>query len=281
MLPLATRLIKYFVGAAFVGVLAWSLLWTVVGLIQEPPVETAEHVVHKHPKDMPLPSDGPFGKFDQAQLQRGFKVYQEVCAACHSLNFVSFRELAGLGYSEAEIKKIALDWGNVRPGIKTPVQDPKAGTWGERDNLPSDRIPKAYYPGTGSPPDLSLIAKARHNGGAYVYSLLTGYRDPTAEELHEFPAIKPGDGMYFNPYFANLNLSMPPPLTQKDQVAYTDGTPATVDQMSKDVSAFLVWAAEPTAQTRKQAGLAVVIFLLLTTALAYGAYLSVWRGVKH
>lgn len=276
MLPLFTRSIKFLIGAGFVFVLLLALIGTVTTLIQEPPQPTAEEEFHKHPEKLELASNGPFGKFDNAQLQRGFLVYEKVCASCHSLNLVSFRDLQKIGYNEAEVKKIAKDW-----VIKQPVQDPKAGTWGERDNLPSDRFPKVYYPGTGSPPDLSLIAKARHDGAAYVHSLLTGYQDQPAELVKRFPAAKTPDGSYYNPYFANLNIAMPPPITSENQVTYSDGTRATVDQMSKDVSAFLVWTAEPTLQTRHRAGMAVVLFLLLATGLAYGAYLTVWRGVKH
>ncbi|ATY32303.1 cytochrome c1 [Sphingomonas psychrotolerans] len=278
MLPLFIRSIKFLIGAAFVGVLGWALLWTVVDTVQNPPAETAEEAMHHHPKELHLASNGPLGKFDNAQIQRGFLVYEKVCASCHSLNLVSFRDLQQIGYNEAEVKKIAKDW-----PIKQPVQDPKAGTWGERDNLASDRFPKVYYPGTGTPPDLSLMTKARHDGAAYVYSLLTGYDEkPSAEALKHFPEFaKPPEGMYFNPYFANLNISMPPPLTGDDQVTYSDGTRATKDQMAKDVAAFLVWTAEPTMQRRHSAGLAVVLFLLIATGLAYGAYLTVWRGVKH
>ncbi|RYD53697.1 MAG: cytochrome c1 [Sphingomonadales bacterium] len=278
MFPLFIRSLKFLIGGAFVFVLGLALFGTVKTMITEPEAETAEHAMHKHPKKLDLPSDGILGKFDNAQLQRGFQVYKEVCAVCHSLNMVSFRELHQLGYTEAEVKKIAKDW-----GTKHPLFDEKGGTWGERDNLPSDRIPKVYYAGTGSPPDLSLMAKARHDGGAYLYSLLTGYGEkPSAEALKHFPEFaKPPEGMFFNPYFANLNLSMPPPLTGEGQVAYADGTRATVDQMAKDVSAFLVWTAEPHAQTRKMAGFAVIGFLLFATILAYGAYLTVWKGVKH
>lgn len=278
MLPLFMRSIKFLIGLGFIFVLFLALIGTITGLIKEPPQPTAEEVMRHHPRELSLASDGPFGKFDRQQIQRGFLVYEKVCASCHSLNLVSFRDLQQLGYSEAEVKKIAKDW-----PIKQPVQDPKAGTWGERDNLPSDRFPKVYYPGTGTPPDLSLIAKARHGGASYVYSLLTGYDEkPKAEHVKQFPDFaKTPDGMYFNPYFANLNISMPPPLTGDDQVAYSDGTRATKDQMAKDVAAFLVWTAEPTMERRHAAGVAVVLFLLIATGLAYGAYLTVWRGVKH
>ncbi|WP_404334339.1 cytochrome c1 [Sphingomonas sp. MMS12-HWE2-04] len=277
MLPLFMRSIKFLVGFAFIGVLALALFGTITGLIKEPPQPTAEEEFHHHPKALALKSDGPFGKFDNAQIQRGFLVFEKVCSTCHSLSLASFRELGDIGYSEAEVKKIAKDW-----PIKQPVQDAKAGTWGERDNLPSDRFPKVYYPGTGSPPDLTLIAKARHGGGAYIYSLLTGYEEQQpAELLKKFPGAKTPEGSHYNPYFANLSIAMPPPLTGDDQVTYSDGTRATKDQMAKDVAAFLVWSAEPTMEKRHAAGLAVVLFLLFATVLAYGAYLTVWRGVKH
>ncbi|MES2444335.1 MAG: cytochrome c1 [Pseudomonadota bacterium] len=277
MLPLFMRSIKFFIGAAFVGVLLWALLWTVVGEIREPAppsVETSEF--HHHPKALHLTSDGPFGKFDNAQLQRGFQVYKEVCATCHSLGLAAFRELEGIGYNEAEVKKIAKDW-----AVKQPTFDPKSGDHGERTNLPSDRFPLVYYAGNGTPPDLTLIAKARHGGASYIYSILTGYEDKQPEELlKQFPAAKTPELMFYNPYFPTLNIAMPKPLTE-GQVTYLDGTRATVPKMAEDVSAFLEWAAEPTAQSRKETGLAVVLFLLLTTFLAFGAYQTVWRGVKH
>lgn len=278
MLPLFLRSIKFLIGGAFIFVLGLALFGTISGWINEPPQETAEEALHKHAKELSLKSDGPLGKFDNAQLQRGLLVYEKVCASCHSLSLVSFREFAQFGYNEAQIKTLAKDW-----PIKQPVQDPKAGTWGERDNLASDRLPKVFYPGTGTPPDLSLMAKSRHDGGAYIYSLLTGYGEkPDPEKAKHFPeAVNTPEGMYFNPYFPNLNISMPPPITSENQVTYTDGTRATVDQMAKDVSAFLVWSAEPHMQKRHSAGVAVVLFLLLATGLAYGAYLTVWRGVKH
>jgi ubiquinol-cytochrome c reductase cytochrome c1 subunit len=277
MTSLLIRSIKFVIGGGFAFVLMIALFGTITGLIKEPPAPTAEHEFHKHPKELALASNGLFGKFDEQQLQRGFKVYKEVCANCHSLSMVSFRELKGLGYNDAEVKKIAKDWPS-----KQPMFDPKAGTWGERANTPADRFPKVYYAGTGSPPDLSLITKARHDGPAYVYSLLTGYEAKQPAELvkHFKGAITP-EGSHYNPYFANLNIAMPPPLTSENQVTYTDGTRATVDQMAQDISAFLVWTAEPTMQSRRSAGFAVVGFLIFATALAYGAYLTVWRGVKH
>ena len=273
MFPLFIRSLKFLIGGAFVFVLGLALFGTIRTMINEPEAETAEHAMHKHPKELHLPSDGPLGKFDNAQLQRGFQVYKEVCAACHSLNAVAFRELHDLGYTEAEVKKIAKDW-----GTKQPLFDEKGGTWGERDNLASDRIPKVYYAGTGSPPDLSLMAKARHDGGAYVYSLLTGYQNPPAN----LPAEnRPGQGLHFNPYFPNLNIAMPPPIQADGQVSYADGTSPTRDNMAKDVSAFLAWTAEPRLENRHRAGLAVLVFLILATILAYMAYQNIWAGAKQ
>jgi ubiquinol-cytochrome c reductase cytochrome c1 subunit len=276
---------KFIIGAAFAGVLMLALLFTVLDLVQNPPQPTAEEEFHEHPKKLALASDGPLGKFDNRQLQRGFQVYSEVCAACHTLGLATFRELKGIGYTDAEVKKIALDFDAK---AKQPTYDAKTGERGERSNTPADHFPHIPYAGNGTPPDLTLITKARHDGGAYVYSLLTGYHDQVGyknekgqELLKEFPAVKTPEGLYFNPYFANLNLAMPKPLTADGQVEYKDGTRATVDQMAKDVSAFLVWSAEPTAQTRKSVGLAVVLFLLLTTLLAFGAYRSVWADKAH
>ncbi|MBX9731027.1 MAG: cytochrome c1, partial [Sphingomonas sp.] len=226
-------------------------------------------------KEVAFASDGPMGKFDRAQLQRGLQVYKEVCSACHSLSRVAFRDLTKLGYSEAQVKKFAADW-----GAKQQVLDPKTGDRTERDNVPADKFPTVYYPGQGVPPDLSLITKARHGGAAYVYSLLTGYSDQPAALLKHFPDAKTPDGLYYNPYFANLNIAMPAPLAD-GSVTYADGTKNTLDQMSKDVAAFLVWTAEPELEQRHSTGFAVLGFLLIGTLLAYGSYRTVWRNVKH
>jgi len=283
MLPLLVRSAKFLIGGAFIFVLLIALYGT---LTAEAPTNTAEHEFHKEHKELALASDGPLGKFDLAQLQRGYQVYTEVCAACHSISMVSFREMKELGYNDAQVKKLASDFDKNH--AKQPTYDPKTGDRGERGNTLADRFPHIPYSANGTPPDLSLIAKSRHGGGAYIYSLLTGYANQAGyknekgqELLKEFPSAKTPTGLFFNPYFANLNIAMPPPLTSDGQVTYLDGTRATVPQMAEDVSAFLVWAAEPTAQSRKQTGLAVVLFLLATSLLAFGAYRSVWAGVKH
>ncbi|RHW19375.1 cytochrome c1 [Sphingomonas gilva] len=278
------RPIGILAGLGFVAVLLWSLVWGAVAFIQEPPQPTAEHEFHKHPRDAGLSSAGLLGKYDRQQLQRGFQVYKEVCAACHGLKYVAFRDLQDLGYSEAEVKAIADQW-----AIETPSVNPETGEAATRKNLPADNFPSPYPNEVAAraannnalPPDLSLIAKARHDGSNYVYSLLTGYRDPSPELLREFPDSKPGQGLYHNPYFANLNIAMPPPIVSEGQVTYTDGTRPTVDQMSKDVAAFLTWTAEPKLEQRKSAGLASLVFILVFCFLAWGAYKNVWRGEPH
>ena len=278
------RLIASIVGAAFVLVLGIALFGSVAGVITDPVAPTAESVAHKHPKELELASNGVFGKFDRRQLQRGFQVYKEVCAACHSLRLVSFRDLEQIGYSEPEVKAIASQWVIEQPSI-----NPETGEAATRKNIPSDRFPSPFANEVAAraannnalPPDLSLITKAREEGTAYVHSLLTGYTTQPASLLKEFPDIKTPEGLHYNPYFANLNIAMPPPLTSDGQVTYADGTKPTIEQMSTDVSAFLTWTAEPNLEARHAAGFASIIFILIFCGLAWGAYQNVWRDVKH
>ncbi|KAJ8137119.1 hypothetical protein OY671_009668, partial [Metschnikowia pulcherrima] len=164
-------------------------------------------------------------------------------------------------------------------GTKQPTFDPKTGDRGERDNSPADHFPMVYYAGQGSPPDSSSITKARHGGGAYVDSSSTGYQDQPAESLKKFPDAKTPEGSHYNPYFANSNSAMPAPSTGDGQVTYSDGTPATVDQMSKDVSAFSIWTAEPKSDKRKQTGWAVSGFSSAATVSAYSSKKQVWSNV--
>ncbi len=278
------RLIASLVGAAFVLVLGIALFGSVYGAITDPAVATAESEYHLHPKEMHLASDGVFGHFDRRQVQRGFQVYKEVCSACHSLRLVSFRDLQQIGYSEAEVKAIANQWTIEQPSI-----NPETGEPATRKNIPSDRFPSPFANDVAAragnnnalPPDLSLMTKARHDGTAYVHSLLTGYQRQPAKLLQEFPDAKTPTGLHYNPYFANLNIAMPPPLTSDGQVTYADGTRPTVEQMSTDVSAFLTWTAEPNLERRHAAGFASMIFILIFCGLAWGAYQNVWRDVKH
>jgi ubiquinol-cytochrome c reductase cytochrome c1 subunit len=240
--------------------------------------ETAEYKHHEYPHS---PENGwsfagPFGKFDRQQLQRGFAVYQQSCAGCHSMNFVAYRNLQEIGYSEAEVRAIASQ------GKEVSIIDPVSGDVGKttRKATPADILPAPFANdiqaraanNNAVPPDLSLIVKARKDGSNYVYSLLTGYKDPPAD-------VEVPPGLYYNPVFHSIKIAMPPPLAE-GAVTYSDGTQATVDQMAQDVTAFLTWAAEPNLERRHQMGWAVLIFLFAATTLAYLAYRNVWADRK-
>ena len=244
--------------------------------------------------DQPVPPrnkwsfSGPFGKFDRGQLQRGFKVYKEVCAVCHGLDLVAFRNLTGLGYSEAQVKAIAAEY-----KIKDGPND--AGDMFERDGRPADRFPRPWANENAAraaygavPPDFSVIAKARtyergfpwfivdiftqfqEQGVDYIVALMTGYDKPPAG------VTVPGS-LQYNTYFPGHFLAMPAPL-EKDRVTYEDGTPQTVEQYAKDVAAFLMWAAEPHLEARKRIGFQVMIFLIVLGGLLYFAKKRVWAA---
>ncbi len=267
------RIISLAVGAFFSLALLLAFGTGAVTYITEPPAKTVEKVYYKKPKELDLPSNGIFGKFDEAQLQRGFAVYQNVCAACHSISQVSYRNLAALGYNEAEIKAIAAK-------ATINAKDPLTGELKDRPGMASDKFPHVTYAGVGNPPDLSLITKARHDGAAYVYSLLTGYENQPASLVRDFPDAKTGANMHYNPYFPNLNIAMAPPISGDDMVTYSDGTKATKDQMAKDVAAFLVWTAEPELEQRHQTGFVWIGFMLFATVLGYMSYRNIWADKK-
>jgi ubiquinol-cytochrome c reductase cytochrome c1 subunit len=272
------RTLGILAGILFVFVSLWSFGHGAYLFVTSPPQESVEHRFHEEPRPLALASDGPLGKFDRQQVQRGFQVYQEVCSACHSLKLVAFRNLQELGYSEDEVKAIADRW-----KIQVPDIDPKTGEPKGRKALPADHFPSPFANETAAraannnalPPDLSLITKAREGGPAYVYSLITGYRNPPASLPEE---NRPGPNLHYNPWFANLNIAMPPPLTSEGQVSYADGTKPTVDQMARDVAAFLAWTAEPRLESRHATGLVTLLFLLIATLLAYMAYQNIWHG---
>ncbi len=233
------------------------------------PALAQEHPATPHVK---WSFDGPFGSFDYASAQRGFQVYKEVCSNCHSMRLLSYRDLRGIGLDDADIKAIAAE-------ITVPGGTNDAGEPVERPALPSDRF-KMPFPndkaaraanGGALPPDQSLIIKARENGPDYVHALLNGYVDAPAGTTT--PA-----GQYYNEYFPGHFLAMPQPL-HDGQVEYTDGTKATVDQMSRDVVQFLTWASEPTMERRKQLGVKAVVFLALLTGLTYGVKRKIWKDV--
>jgi len=251
------------------------------------------HYPIKHPRHVHWSFGGPFGHWDIGQLQRGLKVYKEVCSACHSLNLVAFRNLEALGYSEAQVKTFAADY--------TVTDGPNSeGEMFERPAVGSDYFPApfpnteaaAYANNGAAPPDFSLLAKARapergfpnfvfdvftlyaENGPDYLYSLLTGYQD--APEGTEVP-----EGAHYNPYFiAGPALAMANPLSD-EIVTYDDGSPETVDQYAKDISAFMMWAAEPHLVERKSLGFKVMMFLLLFAALLYLVKKKVWSSLSY
>jgi len=252
----------------------WSLLPGAYNLAFGPkpePQPSAAFYEHGHGPKGGFSFDGPFGKWDTAQLQRGYQVYKEVCSACHSLKYVAFRNLQQLGYTEAEVQAEAASW--TIPGI-----DPATGDQTTNPGKPTDAFPPVYYSGQGHPPDLSLITKARHDGSNYVYDLLTGYGEPDPAKAAKVGFETP-DGLYFNKHFPNVNIAMPQPLSD-GQVTFADGSPNTTADMAKDVAAFLTWTAEPSLIKRKQTGWFVIGFLLFATALAFLSYKQIWAGVK-
>jgi ubiquinol-cytochrome c reductase cytochrome c1 subunit len=225
--------------------------------------------------------EGPLGTWDTQQLQRGYQVYKEVCSACHSLKYVAFRNLQQIGYTEPEVRAEAASW--MVPGI-----DPKDGSVIERPGLPTDQFPSPYandvearaFNNNAIPPDLSLITKARKDGVHYVYSLMQGYTEPDPEDLAKSPDFETPPGLYFNENFYNINIAMPPQLLD-GIVTYSDGTEATTEQMSADVTAFLTWAGEPSLIQRKQTGWFVIGFLAFMTALAFLSYKQIWAAKKR
>jgi cytochrome c1 len=217
---------------------------------------------------------GPIGSFDRAELQRGLQGYTEVCASCHSLRLLAFRDLAALGYGEEEIKAYASNYevedgpddeGEMflRPAIPSDSFVPP---------FPNEQAARASNNGA-YPPDLSLMTKARKNGANYLFALLTGYEDepPAGFEMM--------DGMSYNKYFPGHQIAMPPPLFE-DGVEYADGTAATVEQMAADITAFLAWAAEPELEERKALGIWALGVLAVLFVMTVAVKRRVWSDVK-
>ena len=254
------------------------------------------------PKDVHWSFEGPFGMYDQAQLQRGYKVYREVCSSCHSMNMVAFRNLGDKGgpfwdpkYPNANdnpvVKAIAADY-------QIADIDSDTGEATKRPGTSADLFPNPYANpvagkaanGGALPPDMSLLAKAREGGPAYIYSIVTGDNANIPTGL-TVPA-----GKYYDPYIAgdmspywkgdpnNVPrggvIAMPPPLSP-GKVQFDDGTKSSLNQEAWDVAAFLEWAADPKMEERKQIGLSTMIFLVLFSGLLWAAYRGVWRDVEH
>ncbi len=216
--------------------------------------------------------NGPFGYYDKAAMQRGYKIYREVCASCHSMKHMYFRNLEALGYNENQIKNIASEY-SVQDG---PDDE---GEMFDRPAKPSDGFPAPFandkaaaYANDGAvPPDLSLITKARMNGPDYLYALMTGYQEPP----HDADVV---EGKHWNKYFPGHNISMAPPLSD-DLVAYEDGSAQTVEQYSKDLVQFMMYAADPHMEARKKAGFRVILFLLVFAGIMYAVKKKIWADL--
>jgi len=275
------RGLKYLIGLGFAFVLLLALFAGLSGYYSNPPAPLPQDEFHLSPKDIRFASEGPFGKFDNRQLQRGLQVYSEVCKACHSLKLVSFNDLKQIGYDDAEVKAFASQW-------QVPDVNPDTGEPTTRKGLPADHFPSPFANDVAAraannnalPPDLSDIAKAREGGAAYIYSILTGYQDQPAALLKKFPAAKTPPNLHYNPYFASLNIAMPQML-HGGEVTYADGTPNTADQEAKDVAAFLAWTSQPDINRRHAAGIAVAIFLAFASILGFLAYHQLWDEAKR
>ena len=216
---------------------------------------------------------GITGKFDRAALQRGYQVYTEVCASCHSMRLLSYRNLGEEGgpeFSVEQVKAIAANF-EIEDG---PNEE---GEMFMRPGRPSDKFVSPYKNiqaakaanGGAYPPDLSVMVKARHGGADYIYSLLLGYVDAPND-------VKLDDGVYYNEYAKGQKIAMPQVLYE-DGVEYTDGTIATQEQMSRDVTMFLTWAAEPKLEARKRIGFKVISYLLILSVLLYFTNRQIWK----
>ena len=255
----------------------------------------------KEPADVHWSFEGPFGKFDQQQVQRGYKVYREVCSACHSMNLLYFRNLGQKGgpfydpkypnpNNNPYVKSLAHD-------ITVKDVDTDTGDVISRPATPADKFPAPFaneYAARASnggalPPDLSVMAKAREGGPAYIYSILTGFVAPphgmTVPAGKYYDPYMPGDMAAFwtgpkDKIPEGGFIAMPPPLAP-GKVTFDDGKPSTVDQQAKDVVAFLTWASEPKMEERKQFGLGAMIYLLVFAGLLWASYRRLWRNVAH
>ncbi len=255
----------------------------------------------EHPHDYPYSFDSPVGGYDMGQVQRGFQVYQQVCASCHGMDHLAYRHLGERGGPFAVYRVTNHETGEPELHVGQPAHggtfvevtdnpyvraiaeaviitdaDPNSGQPADRPGRISDRF-RSPFPneiaarasnGGAYPVDLSVITLARHGGADYIRSLLAGYDGQTEGVLHH------------NPYFPGGWIAMPPPLVE-GAVPYADGTATTVEQYATDVAAFLQWAGDPHMEQRKKTGLVVLAFLIVLAGLLYLAYKQVWRGESH
>ncbi|NMJ43094.1 cytochrome c1 [Roseomonas sp. JC162] len=247
---------------------ALAVLGSLVAFAPAPASAAGETI---HIPDTRFSFDGIFGTYDRASAQRGFQIYKEVCANCHAMHLLSYRNLRALGLTEAQVAAIAAT---------VQIQDGPndEGQMFERPGRPSDRFrspfpnPQAARAANNGalPPDLSVIAKAREGGADYLYALLTGYGDPPA-------GVTVMEGMNYNRYFPGHQIAMAPPLSA-GQVEFADGTQSTLENMSRDVATFLQWAAEPELEERRAMGIKIILFLTVLAGLAYAVKRKIWAN---
>lgn len=227
----------------------------------------------------PLPAqpwsfNGAFGAYDHAAVQRGMLVYKQVCSACHGLSRLHYRNLLDIGLPEEMVRSIAADVMVMDGPNDLGEMFERPGRLSDRFRSPFPNENAARAANNGAyPPDLSVMAKARAGGADYLHALLTGYRETPPE------GVTLMEGMYYNDWFPGHQIAMAPPLVVDDQVEYADGTPATVDQMARDLSYFLAWAAEPELDERKAMGVRVVLFLIVLAGFTYAVKRKVWSDL--
>jgi ubiquinol-cytochrome c reductase cytochrome c1 subunit len=219
---------------------------------------------------------GLFGKFDRASLQRGYQVYTEVCAACHSMKYLSYRNLSEKGgpeFSVAQAKAIAASF-EVTDGPNSDGEMfSRPGKLSDKFVMPYENIKAAEAANGGAyPPDMSVLVKARGGGVDYIYSLLQGYEEAPSEMILD-------EGVHYNKYMYGNKIKMSAPLSD-GIIEYLDGTNASVEQMSKDVTTFLMWAAEPSLEARHQMGFKAIVYLIILTILVYFSMKRIWSRIE-
>ena len=217
-----------------------------------------------------------FGKFDRASLQRGYQVYTEVCASCHSMKYLSYRNLSEKGgpeFTEEQAKAIASNFEITDGPNSDGEMFTRPAKLSDKFVMPYANVEEAKISNGGAyPPDMSVLVKARAGGADYIYSVLLGYEDPPQ-------GMELDDGVYYNKYMYGNKIKMPPQLYE-DLITYSDGTPATPEQMAKDVVTFLSWSAEPKLEERHKFGFRAIVYLTILTILVYFSMKKIWSRVE-
>ncbi|MEO5338323.1 MAG: cytochrome c1 [Magnetospirillum sp. WYHS-4] len=238
-----------------------------------------------HASDAPKPPvqkwafDGLIGTYDRPALKRGFQIYKEVCANCHSLRLIAFRNLQAIGLTEDQVKEVAAGY-QVVAGPDDEGNFIVNGELRKRPGVAADRFPPPFANdnaarsanGGALPPDLSLIVRSRPGGANYIHALLTGYKEEAPE------GVTLGSGMSYNQYFPGHQIAMAPPLME-GVISYEDGTPTTLDQYAKDITTFLAWTSSPEMEDRKRLGIKTLLFLIVLTGMMYALKRKIWADL--